>query len=66
MKNCTTLLAVKEPDGTVKERPCWNRVIPFVDPQPADQCYRCYESLEAPKFDTGVQWKDKNDGGVPK
>ena len=65
MKTCATML-----QGTKLERAkkCGNRVIPFVDQQPADQCYRCYSLLEdgGPKFDTGVQYRDKNDGGLPK
>lgn len=68
MKSCTTLRGVLQKDGSVKEKPCGNRVLPFVDPQPADQCFSCYTELEdgAPKFDTGLEYKDKNDGGLPK
>lgn len=66
MKNCTTIRGFVQPDKSVKERPCGNRVIPFVDQQPADQCFACYSDLEEPKFDTGVKWIDRNDGGTPK
>lgn len=68
MKNCTTLRGFVQPDKSVKEKPCGNRVLEFVDTQPADQCYSCYVEIEdgAPKFDTGVEYKDKNDGGLPK
>lgn len=58
-KYCAVLLST----GKV----CGNRVLRFVDPQPDDQCWSCYEKLEDQGgFDLGHDYKDTNDGGVPK
>lgn len=64
MKSCKTPL--KHPDGKIK--PCGNRVLSFVDPQPEDQCYACYKKVEdaQPPFGKNHGYEDRNDGSVPK
>ena len=66
MRTCETMLEFTSPINKKKfQRACGNRVLRFVDQQPDNQCYACYERLEPEGFGYGV-YVDPNDGGVPK